>query len=238
MHAMLRLSLLGLLLAPGGWLLSPLAARAGDAALLVPPPALDAPLKPGGAPEIAVLAGGCFWGVQAVFQHVNGVGGVVSGYAGGTRETADYEVVSSGRTGHAEAVAIAFDPSVISYGTILRIFFSVAHDPTQRNRQGPDFGPQYRSAIFAADADQRRIAESYIAQLDQAGVFAYPIATELNGPMPFYPAEPYHQDYATLHPDEPYIVFNDQPKVEHLKRLFPALRRDAPVLVGMARAKD
>ncbi|MBI3517037.1 MAG: peptide-methionine (S)-S-oxide reductase MsrA [Proteobacteria bacterium] len=231
MHVMLRRSLLGLLLLSIGLL--PATPRAAEPAVMVPPPALDTPLKAGaGATETAVLAGGCFWGVQAVFQHVNGVGNAVSGYAGGTKETADYDIVSRGRSGHAEAVAITYDPSVISYGTILRIFFSVAHDPTQRDRQGPDVGPQYRSAIFAADDGQRRIAERYVAQLDEAGVFATPIATQLDGAKAFYPAEAYHQDYATLHPNEPYIVFNDRPKVENLKRLFPELRRDKPVLVG------
>jgi peptide-methionine (S)-S-oxide reductase len=226
MMPMLR-GLLGLL---AGWAIPAHA----ETAILVPPPALDAPLAGAPATETAVLAGGCFWGVQAVFQHVTGVASAVSGYAGGSQQDADYDVVSRGRTGHAEAVAVTFDPRVISYGTILRIFFSVAHDPTQRDRQGPDVGPQYRSAIFAADAAQQRIAAAYIAQLDGAKVFDKPIATQLAGATPFYPAEAYHQDYATLHPEQPYIVYNDRPKVEALKRLFPSLRRDTPVLVGMA----
>ena len=236
MHALLRHFPGTLPLLAVAWLLAPAAAPAAEPAVLVPPPAVDAPLKTSAGPtETAVLAGGCFWGVQAVFQHVNGVARAVSGYAGGTQETADYEIISRGRSGHAEAVAITFDPSVVSYGTLLRIFFSVAHDPTQRDRQGPDVGPQYRSAIWATDDNQKHIAENYIAQLDKAGVFTQPIATQLSGAMPFYPAEAYHQDYATLHPNEPYIVYNDRPKVENLKRLFPDLRRDKPVLVGMSR---
>jgi peptide-methionine (S)-S-oxide reductase len=226
MKAMLR-ALLGLL---AGWAL-PVHA---ETAILVPAPAVDAPLAGAPARETAVLAGGCFWGVQAVFQHVAGVSNVVSGYAGGRKDDADYEIVSRGRSGHAESVAVTFDPRVISYGTILRIFFSVAHDPTQRDRQGPDVGSQYRSAIFAATDAQRRIAADYVAQLDAAKVFGKPIATQIAGATPFYPAEAYHQDYATLHPDEPYIVFNDRPKVEALKRLFPSLRRETPILVGMA----
>ncbi len=226
MRTMLR-ALLGLL---AGWAIPAHA----ETAILVPAPTVDAPLTGAPATETAVLAGGCFWGVQAVFQHVTGVSSAISGYAGGSKDDADYEIVSRGRSGHAESVAVTFDPRVISYGTILRIFFSVAHDPTQRDRQGPDVGPQYRSAIFAADDAQRRIAAGYVAQLDAAKVFQAPIATQIAGQTPFYPAEAYHQDYATLHPHEPYIVYNDRPKVEALKRLFPSLRRDAPVLVGQA----
>jgi peptide-methionine (S)-S-oxide reductase len=229
MTSMLQRGFLGLLL---GWALPSCAAEP----IPVPPPAVDAPLKSAGTVETAVLAGGCFWGVQAVYQHVNGVRSAVSGYAGGTKETADYDLVSRGRTSHAEAVEITFDPSVISYGTILRIFFSVVHDPTQRDRQGPDVGPHYRSAIFSTDAEQQRIATAYVAQLDAVNVFGKAIATQLNGAVPFYPAEAYHQDYATLHPNEPYILIHDRPKVEHLKTMFPTLRRDAPVLVGMTRS--
>ena len=184
--------------------------------------------------ETAVLAGGCFWGVQAVFQHVNGVSRAVSGYAGGSKEDAVYEVVSSGHTGHAESVEITFDPRVVSYGTILQIFFSVAHNPTELNRQGPDVGSQYRSAIFARDAEQRRVAEAYIDQLNKAGVYKKRIVTQINGASPFYPAEAYHQDYATLHPHNPYIAMFDLPKVEALQQLFPAASRAKPVLLGKA----
>ena len=184
--------------------------------------------------ETAVLAGGCFWGVQAVFQHVNGVSRAVSGYAGGSKEDAVYEVVSSGHTGHAESVEITFDPRVVSYGTILQIFFSVAHNPTELNRQGPDVGSQYRSVIFARDAEQRRVAEAYIDQLNKAGVYKKRIVTQINGASPFYPAESYHQDYATLHPENPYIAMFDLPKVEALQQLFPAAARTKQVLLGKA----
>lgn len=231
MTPMMR-GLIGLLL---GWALP---AGASEPAVVVPAPSVDAALKPGGGRETAVLAGGCFWGVQAVYQHVTGVTRALSGYAGGSKEDAIYDRVAYGRTQHAEAVEITFDPGVISYGTILQIFFSVVHDPTQRDRQGPDVGPHYRSAIFAANDEQRRIASAYVAQLDAAKVYAKPIATQLNGAMPFYEAEAYHQDYATLHPNQPYIVIHDKPKVENLKRLFPSLRRDAPVLVGQAGPKS
>ncbi len=182
-----------------------------------------------------MLAGGCFWGVQAVFQHVKGVRQAVSGYAGGTRETAQYQTVSGGGTGHAESVEITFDPAVVSYGTILRIYFSAAHDPTELNRQGPDTGPQYRSAIFVRDAAQRRVAEAYIAQLDKARVFPNRIVTEVSALTGFYPAEAYHQDYATLHPDNPYIAYNDLPKLETLRRLFPELYASTPALVSAPR---
>ena len=168
-----------------------------------------------------VVAGGCFWGVQAVFASVRGVVSSTSGYAGGNRQTADYETVSTGRTGHAESVQVVFDPSRISYGQLLKIFFSVAHDPTQWNRQGPDEGTQYRSAIFYANDEQKRIAEAYIAQLDQAKVFSRPIVTQVVTLQAFYPAEAYHQNYAALHPNQPYIVFNDAPKVAHLRQVFP-----------------
>jgi peptide-methionine (S)-S-oxide reductase len=209
-----------------------------EPAVLIPAPAIDAPKEPSrpGAPALqtVVLAGGCFWGVQAVFQHVKGVSQAVSGYAGGTRDTASYEVVSSGRTGHAESVQVTFDPRQISYGRILQIYFSVAHDPTQLNRQGPDSGPQYRSAIFYRDDSQKSIAQAYIAQLDKAGVFKHPIVTQMSPLTEFYPAEAYHQDYATLHPSSPYIAFNDLPKVENLQRVFADVYREAPILVSAA----
>ncbi len=182
-----------------------------------------------------MLAGGCFWGVQAVYQHIKGVTNAVSGYAGGTQKDAVYETVSAGRTGHAEAVKVTFDPKQISYGKILQIFFSVAHDPTQLNRQGPDTGPQYRSEIFPQNEVQLKTAKAYIAQLDATKVFKRPIVTK-TGTMKatFFPAEAYHQDYATKHPFQPYIAINDAPKVENLKKMFPSLSRDQPVLVSQA----
>jgi len=207
------------------------AARAAESAVTLPAPAVNAAAPPDTAPQTIVLAGGCFWGVQAVFQHTKGVTAAVSGYAGGDRQTAHYDMVGSGSTGHAESVAVTFDPRQISYGKILQIYFSVAHNPTELNRQGPDFGTQYRSAIFFADEEQKRIAESYIAELEKAHVFARPIVTRLEKLLGFYPAEDYHQDFAVLHPTYPYIVFNDAPKVENLKRLFPASYRDMPVTV-------
>lgn len=182
-----------------------------------------------------MLAGGCFWGVQGVFQHVDGVTSAVSGYAGGNKDTAGYETVSTGSTGHAESVQITFDPRRISYGRILRIYFSVAHDPTELNRQGPDRGTQYRSAIFPTSPEQARLAETYIARLDKARVFTAPIVTKIEPGHAFYPAEAYHQNYLTLHPSQPYIAINDIPKVEALKQLFPSLYRDTPVLVAAAK---
>jgi peptide-methionine (S)-S-oxide reductase len=187
----------------------------------VPDPAVDVPLSTSGGSETMVVAGGCFWGVQAVFQHVNGVISATSGYAGGTANTAQYEVVSSGRTGHAESVKVTYDPSKVSYGQLLKIFFSVAHDPTQLNEQGPDVGPQYRSVVFAADDTQRRIARGYIDQLDAAKVFRRRIVTDVASSQKFYEAEAYHQDYFTRHPYDPYILMNDRPKVEALRRQFP-----------------
>ena len=201
-----------------------------EEARVVPPPAVDE--APGPALETAILAGGCFWGVQGVFQHVKGVISAVSGYAGGDAGTAQYETVSGGRTGHAESVKITYDPRQISYGRILQIYFSVAHDPTQLNRQGPDVGTQYRSAIFPADAGQAQVAKAYIDQLDQAGVFGGAIATRIEPGRAFYPAEDYHQDYLTLNPTTPYILINDLPKVEALERLFPETYRADPVLVA------
>ncbi len=171
-----------------------------------------------------------------MFQHVKGVKQVLSGYAGGESSTAQYETVSSGRTGHAESVKITFDPRQVSYGRILQIYFSVAHDPTELNRQGPDVGTQYRSAIFAVSEKQKSVAQQYVAQLDRAGVYRHPIVTKIDPFSGFYPAEDYHQDFATLHPDHPYIAFNDLPKVENLKRLYPDLYQATPVLVGAARA--
>jgi peptide-methionine (S)-S-oxide reductase len=205
------------------------AARAAEPAFVIPPPALDQSAAP--RSETIVLAGGCFWGVQAVFQHTKGVTSAVSGYAGGEKQTAHYETVGSGRTGHAESVAVTFDPQQISYGKILQIYFSVAHNPTELNRQGPDAGTQYRSAIFYANDDQKKIASAYIAQLDKAHIFPGPIVTQLESLRAFYPAEDYHQDFAVLHPSFPYIVFNDLPKVDNLKRLFATDYREMPVTV-------
>jgi len=189
----------------------------------VPPPAVDAALAATPGRAVAVLAGGCFWGVQAVFQHTRGVIQATSGYAGGSAENAQYDVVSSGTTGHAESVQITYDPSVVTYGQLLRVFFSVAHDPTQLNQQGSDVGPQYRSHIFTADADQARIARAYVQQLDSAKAFSRPIVTMISPLTKFYEAEAYHQDYATLHPDDLYIRLNDAPKVENLRRSLPDL---------------
>jgi peptide-methionine (S)-S-oxide reductase len=203
-----------------------------ESARSIPPPILDEPANPQATTEVAVVAGGCFWGVQGVFQHVAGVTGAVSGYAGGSAGTAHYEMTTSGTTGHAEAVRITFDPRQISYGRILQIFFAVAHDPTELNRQGPDIGTQYRSAIFPIDPEQARIAEAYIAQLNQANAFDAMIVTKVEPGKDFYPAEDYHQDFLTRNPSNPYIVVNDLPKIAALKRLFPDLYRSAPVLVA------
>lgn len=192
-------------------------------AVAVPPPAVDAPRASVSTHETAVVSGGCFWGVQAVFQHVKGVIGATSGYSGGSAKTAEYETVSTGETGHAESVQIVFDPSQITYGELLRVFFSVAHDPTQLNRQGPDEGSQYRSAIFYQGDQQKKIAEAYIAQLDNSKVFSRRIVTQVVPLQAFYPAEAYHQNYAALHPNQPYILFNDAPKVTHLQQEFPDL---------------
>lgn len=191
----------------------------------VPAPAVDAPRASAPGQQTAVVAGGCFWGVQAVFQHVKGVISATSGYSGGSAKTADYETVSTGETGHAESVRIVYDPSRVTYGELLRIFFSVATDPTQLNRQGPDEGTQYRSVIFYGTDEQKHIAEDYIAQLEKAGVFPRRIVTQVVPLQAFYPAEAYHQNYAELHPNQPYIVFNDAPKVEHLRQEFPDLYR-------------
>ena len=200
------------------------ACTAGNASgVVVPGPAMDAPKAAASGQQTAVVAGGCFWGIQAVFQHVKGVISATSGYSGGEAKTAEYEVVSTGETGHAESVKINYDPSQITYGELLRVFFSVAHDPTQLNRQGPDEGSQYRSVIFYGNDEQKKIAEAYVAQLDKAKVFPRAIMTQVVPLKAFYPAEAYHQDYATRHPDQPYIVYNDAPKVAHLRQQFPEL---------------
>jgi peptide-methionine (S)-S-oxide reductase len=191
-----------------------------------PKPTLDSPLAPTKTAETAVLAGGCFWGIQAVFAHTKGVISSTSGYSGGAASAAHYEEVSTGTTGHAESVKIVFDPSQISYGQILMIFFSVAHNPTELNRQGPDYGTQYRSSIFYASDEQRKIAEAYIAQLDAAKIYSQPIVTRVVPLQAFYPAEDYHQDYLKHHPYEPYILINDQPKLRNLKKEFPSLYKD------------
>src|SRR5262245_2621989 len=200
-------------------------AGGGGAAVVVPPPALDLPRAAEPGRQTVVLAGGCFWGVEAVFRHVKGVTEATSGYAGGSAATARYDVVSEGNTGHAESVRVTFDPAQVSLGQLLQVFFSVAHDPTEVNRQGPDTGTQYRSAIFVGGAAQKRVAEAYVAQLDGAKVWTRRIATEVVPLAAFYPAEAYHQNYVALHPGEPYIVFNDAPKVKHLREMFPALYR-------------
>jgi peptide-methionine (S)-S-oxide reductase len=203
-----------------------------EVAHAIPAPAADEETPAGTTTETAVLAGGCFWGVQGVFQRVNGVINAVSGYAGGEASTAHYKVVGSGQTGHAESVSVTFDPREISYGRILQIFFSVAHNPTRLNRQGPDVGTQYRSAIFPANAEQARIAEAYIAQLNQARVYDATIVTEIDFGREFYPAEDYHQNYMTRNPYEPYIEYIDLPKIDDLKEMFPELYRADPVLVA------
>ena len=197
------------------------AAAAGDVS--IPDPVRDAPLAATRGEQTAVLAGGCFWGVEAVFEHVKGVTGVTSGYSGGSSGAADYESVSAGNTGHAESVRITYDPSQVTYGRLLKVFFSVAHDPTQLNRQGPDVSKHYRSAIFYVGEEQKSIAESYIDQLTRAKLFKRPIATQVAGLKTFHEAEAYHQDYAARHPDQPYIVIHDLPKVENLRKRLPEL---------------
>ena len=208
------------------------ATRGAVPSVAVPPAALDNPRKDG-ALQTAVVAGGCFWGVQGVFEHVRGVHQVLAGYSGGSGQTAQYEEVSTGRTGHAESVQITFDPREVTYGELLRIYFSVAHDPTQLDRQGPDSGSQYRSAVFYADATQQRIAENYIAQLNQGKAFAAPVVTRVAALKGFYPAETYHQDFYLKNPLDPYIVINDLPKIRNLKALFPEYYRDSPVTTGI-----
>jgi peptide-methionine (S)-S-oxide reductase len=208
-----------------------------ESPVAIAPPALDNP-KASGTPQTAVLAGGCFWGVQGVFQHVRGVQKVVAGYAGGAEATAQYETVSSGTTGHAESVKITFDPEQISYGEILRIVFSVVHDPTQLNRQGPDVGTQYRSAIFYANEAQKHIAEAYISQLGASHAFARPIVTRVEPLKGFFPAEDYHQDYLIHNPNAAYIAIYDMPKIENFKHMFPGLYRGQPVFAGVGSSPD
>jgi peptide-methionine (S)-S-oxide reductase len=203
---------------------------AAEKAVKLPPPTRD--LVATAATETAVFAGGCFWGVQAVFQHTQGVLNAVSGYAGGEKGTARYELVTTGRTGHAESVQVTYDPKKVSYGTLLQIFFSVAHDPTTRDRQGPDVGTHYRSAVFYRDAQQKQVAEAYIAQLNATKLFAAPIVTQVNALAAFHPAEAYHQDYATRFPHQPYIATYDLPKIANLKLVMPQVYRETPVLVS------
>ncbi|MDP3857051.1 MAG: peptide-methionine (S)-S-oxide reductase MsrA [Stagnimonas sp.] len=203
---------------------------AAEKAVQLPAPAFDLPA--GDGPRTAVFAGGCFWGVQAVFQHTKGVLGAVSGYAGDTKETANYEAVTSGTTGHAESVQVTYDPKQVSYGKLLQIYFSVAHDPTQLDRQGPDAGPQYRSALFHADEGQKQVAQRYIAQLEAARAFPKQIVTQLAPLAAFYPAEGYHQDYATRNPHSAYIIAFDRPKIDNLRKLMPEVFREQPVLVA------
>jgi peptide-methionine (S)-S-oxide reductase len=199
------------------------ACHASSAAVKLPNPATDEPLSKTKSSETVVLAGGCFWGIQAVFEHVKGVSSATAGYSGGSACTAQYETVGTGRTGHAESVKVVYDPSQISFGQILKVFFSVAHDPTELNRQGPDEGTQYRSAIFFASEDQHRVVRAYVDQLNGTKVFPGPIVTQVVALQAFYPAEGYHQDYAEHHPNEPYIAINDLPKLDHLKQILPEL---------------
>jgi peptide-methionine (S)-S-oxide reductase len=213
--------------------LGPTLSISAETAVRIPAPAKEA-ADMSAASETVVLAGGCFWGVQGVFQHVKGVTEAVSGYAGGTKAKPSYEEVSTGETGHAESVEITFDPRVVSYGQILQIYFSVAHNPTELDRQGPDSGTQYRSEIFFTNERQKEIAAAYIAQLGAAKVFSDPIVTQVAPLATFYTAEGYHQNYATLHPEQPYIAFNDLPKISNLSRLFPELYRGEPKLVADA----
>jgi peptide-methionine (S)-S-oxide reductase len=228
-----RRTLLGLVAAGSIGQCSAFSFGADEAAVIIPAPALDETTQ--AHSETAVLAGGCFWGVQGVFQRVKGVKNAVSGYAGGAANTAQYERVSDGDTGHAEAVEVTFDPTQVSYGSLLQIYFSVAHNPTELNRQGPDRGTQYRSAIFPQSSEQQRIAEAYIAQLDAARSFNKPIVTRLESYNGFYPAEDEHQDFLTEHPNHPYIVINDLPKVAQLKQLYPERYQEKPVLVKAGR---
>jgi peptide-methionine (S)-S-oxide reductase len=203
---------------------------AAEDAVIIPAPATD--VKAADGIQTVVIAGGCFWGVQGVFQHTAGVVNAVSGYAGGNKSTADYSTVSTGTTGHAESVEVKYDPKKISYGKILQIFFSVAHDPTQLNRQGPDSGTQYRSAIFTTNDEQKKVTDAYIAQLNAAKVYKKPIVTKVGPLEGFFPAEAYHQDYLTLHPNQPYIAYNDIPKVENLKKIFAENYIEKPTLVS------
>ena len=216
--------------------LSTAPSRGAEQAVIIPAPALDVQASDG--IQTAVIAGGCFWGVQGVYQHTSGVINAVSGYSGGSKATANYTMISTGATGHAEAVEIKYDPKKISYGKILHIFFSVVHDPTQLNRQGPDVGSHYRSAIFAANDEQKKVAEAYIAQLNAAKVYRKPIVTKIGPLEAFYPAEAYHQDYMTLHPNQPYIAYNDIPKVENLKKIFAQNYLEKPTLVSSVKVTN
>jgi peptide-methionine (S)-S-oxide reductase len=210
-------------LLPISIILTTIACHASSAAVKLPNPTADEPLSKTKSAQTVVMAGGCFWGIQAVFEHVKGVSSAMAGYSGGAANTAHYETVSTGRTGHAESVKVVYDPSQVSFGQILKVFFSVAHDPTELNRQGPDEGTQYRSVIFFSNEEQHRVARAYIDQLNSAKTFARPIVTQVVALQAFYPAEGYHQDYAEHHPHEPYIAINDLPKVEHLKQTLPEL---------------
>ena len=232
MHIKLKTIVAALALAACG-----LACQVGADAIdkVIPVPALDTPAAEATGPQTAVLAGGCFWGMQGMFEHVPGVTKVVAGYSGGTQETAHYEMVGTERTGHAESVEITFDPKRISYGQLLRLYFSVAHDPTQLNRQGPDSGPSYRSEIFFTSPTQERIAKAYVAQLTKANVFKAPIVTKIEPMKGFYPAEDYHQDFLIHNPHYPYIVVNDLPKIDALKRVYPDLYRADPVTLSSGR---
>ena len=209
---------------------------AAEDAVIIPAPAMDAPASDG--VQTVVLSGGCFWGVQGVFQHTAGVVNAVSGYTGGNKSTAQYNTVSTGTTGHAESVQVKYDPKKISYGKLLQIFFSVAHDPTQLNRQGPDSGTQYRSAIWTSTPEQKKVTDAYIAQLNAAKVYSKPIVTKVGPLEGFYPAEAYHQDYLKLHPNQPYIAYNDIPKVENLKKIFAENYIEKPTLVSSAKLTD
>jgi peptide-methionine (S)-S-oxide reductase len=223
-------TLFALLVMPAAASCAPVMDGGAAAHMAVPAPEVDTPLASHSGKATAVLAGGCFWGMQWVFEHVPGVTNVTSGYSGGATATATYEQVSEGGTGHAETVRIAYDPSKVSYGQLLRVYFSVATDPTEWNRQGPDTGTQYRGVIFYADPQQEKIAKAYIAQLAAAHTFAAPIVTQVVPFKAFYPAEDYHQDYARLHPDALYIAINDAPKVVALQRALPKLYRPEPVI--------
>ena len=229
MNTKIKTTAAALALAAFGW-----ACGAGADAVnkAIPAPALDTPAAEAAGLQTAVLAGGCFWGLQGMFEHVQGVTKVVAGYSGGSRETAHYEMVGTERTGHAESVEITFDPKRISYGQLLRLYFAVAHDPTQLDRQGPDSGPSYRSEIFFDSPAQERVARAYVAQLDKAKVFSKPIVTRIERLKEFYPAEDYHQDFLVHNPTYPYIVVNDLPKIAALKRVYPELYRETPVLVS------
>jgi peptide-methionine (S)-S-oxide reductase len=232
MHTRIKNTAAALALAACGW-----ACRVGADAVNkpIPAPALDTPAAEATGLQTAVLAGGCFWGLQGMFEHVNGVTKVVAGYSGGTRETAHYEMVGTERTGHAESVEITFDPKRISYGQLLRLYFAVAHDPTELNRQGPDSGPSYRSEIFFSSSTQERIARAYVEQLTKGKVFSGPIVTRIEPLKGFYPAEEYHQDFLIHNPTYPYIVRNDLPKIAALKKVYPEVYRETPVMLSGAR---